>query len=120
MEGIAWLLMICGGCIASSLVLYGLFLFGYWLAWTDFKPKPATPDEPPAHELSQSSEQTGSDQASRRNPLTDTQLGVVDLDEAPLPADVQRRRLLEEKLRQFALEQPDSTAKALRTWLHES
>lgn len=100
--------------LASALILYGIFLIGYYMAWTDFKPLPVTDSE---NENLLQVNPTRIEPVKK--PYTDAELGLESIDEASLPADVQRHRLLMDRLQNYAMERPDGTADVLRSWLKE-
>lgn len=88
---------------------------GYYFAWTDFKPKRIDADE--EYGLSW---KPVTESPIRKRALSDSQLGLYDIDTvAALSPSEQRRLKMEDKIRQYVQESPDEAANVLKGWLSD-
>lgn len=116
----SWLLLAMSRIIAC-LLYYAIFLVGYCLAWADFKPKHLRGSRIGAAPKGDNTLGISAIEPKiRRNPLSDSQLGLSSLDNAMFDASTQRRLRMEELLRRYAEERPDGAAMVLRNWLREN
>jgi hypothetical protein len=106
-------------CMPSILflaLLSAAVAIGYYLAWTDFKPKQINAND---------------DGGTLRNPvsksspaqrkLTDSQLGLYDLNAQTALSPFERQRMMrEDRVRQYTRNTPDEAASVIKGWLSDS
>jgi len=97
-------------------VLTLLFSIGYWLAWTDFKPRKFT-----LHVWKlESTPRLHKSQATKRA-FTSRELGLDSIQEtANLSPAAQRTIRMEEQMRYFSNSSPDRAARIIKNWLNDS
>jgi len=96
------------------LLLFGVFLIGYYFAWTDFRPKKAGKDE----EFFAVSNSPFYEPDKKKRELTDSELGLHDMNDYwALPAPEQRRLKMREITVSFSADNPESTAEVIKSWL---
>lgn len=98
--------------------LFSIFLVGYWLAWTDFKPTKVKKDE--YFHINPKHTQDFFEPVKTTRALTGRELGIHDIDDTgALPAEAQRRLRMEEIIRDFSSLSPEETANIIKGWLNE-
>ncbi len=99
-------------------VLFFVFLIGYWLAWTDFKPTKVTQDE--YFNFTPKQVHDVFEPAKKLRELNRHELGIHDIDDTgALPAEDQKRLRMEEIIREFSSASPEETANIIKGWLSE-
>lgn len=94
------------------LALFGLYLTGYHLAQSDFRPKPFSRREPDETEATAVS--------AKKRELTLNELGIRDIkDPLPSPPGEQRKNRMRETLLKNASESPDRAAGIVKSWLRD-
>ncbi len=98
--------------------LFVIFLIGYYLAWTDFRPKKASTNESLRVQYAPSMNTGSNFSEPKRHEFTDAELGLHDLDSMGGLSESQQRKLkLTELTREFGATSPESTAEIIRNWL---
>ncbi|MBZ0257003.1 hypothetical protein K8I31_13130 [bacterium] len=104
------------GSLASTLVVYSLFLIGYYAAWNDFKPKKIDINEdfrlaPRAYyDIAP---------IRKHRELTDRELGLLHIDESVGDPHIQRQNKMREAVIHYAAEDPQAAAEVLRSWISQ-
>ncbi len=102
--------------VIPMLILFGIFLIGYTIAWKDFKPKEISTNE--EFELSS---QTQYEPVTKSRELTDRELGIDKIgDFGALPAVDQRRVKMQKMILDFSVQRPEETAEVIKGWLSEN
>lgn len=95
--------------------LLAVIAIGYYLAWTDFKPKRIDADEDFHIAWKRKTESS-----PPKRPLSDSQLGLVQIDTVAALSPVEQRRLtMADRIRQYVQESPDEAANVLKGWLSD-
>lgn len=104
------------GSLASSLVIYSLFIIGYYAAWNDFKPKQVK-----ANEDVRLAPRAYYDIAPVRKSreFTDRELGLIHIDESVGDPHTQRQNKMREAVIHYAAEDPQAAAEVLRSWISQ-
>ena len=100
-------------------VLFGIFMVGYYFAWTDFKPRiPSSNEE---WEAWKSGEEIDFDPIVKKRELTLRELGINDIDNrGNLSAYEQRQIQMKEIVKNYTIESPEDVANVIKSWLKEN
>lgn len=98
------------------LILSAAVGVGYYLAWTDFKPKQIN-----AHDDDRRSRNSAPDLSPRKRALSNNQLGLHDLNAQTALSPYEQQRLMQEdRVRRYSQKSPDEAASVIKGWLCDS
>ena len=101
--------------LAPIAFLSVIIIIGYYLAWTDFKPRKISANEGYSIQV-----EPVTNYDSKRRELTNAQLGIHDIDSVGALSTTDQRRLkMSESIKQYSQESPEEAANVVKNWLSE-